>query len=238
MNRPAYWESPYCRELSAEVVHVQQNQDGTPMFACNQTIFYPQGGGQPGDIGQWLSSQNQCFPISNTTKSQDGFIWHSSPSGTPSIGQQVKLILNWQRRHHLMRTHSAMHLLSAAVQAPVTGGSIKELQGRLDFDCPTPPVKDDVENQINQWIHSNASVITEWADAETLAKNPQWARAMFAPPPDNAQHVRIVNIVGIDVQACGGTHVQSLKEIGVFKIIKIEKKGRINRRMVFALSQQ
>lgn len=236
MTVATYWETPYCRELSAEVVALRESEDGAPMFACSQTVFYPRGGGQPGDIGEWRTKDGGA-PIADTVKMEDGMIWHVASSGAPEKGAEVNLILDWTRRHQMMRTHTAMHLLYAAVSLPVTGSSMRELRGRLDFDCPTPPVREEVESTINGWIAADTEVKTEWADSAALSENPQWARAMFAPPPDDAQRVRIVNIVGIDIQACGGTHVKSLGEIGLLKIVKMEKKGRINRRMVFALSE-
>ncbi len=237
MTRALYWEDAYCRQTRARAA-AARTEDGNVFAALDATIFYPRGGGQPGDCGELRSADGAPLPVLDTVKDREtGAVWHLLQTDSPPpSGAELELRIDWTRRHGCMRAHTAMHLLCAAIHAPVTGGSMDALRGRIDFDCGALPDKAELEEKINGWITGNASVCARWTDEKELDDNPGLARAMSAPPPRGAGKVRLVEIAGIDLQACGGTHVAALGEIGKFQIRKIENKGRNNRRIQFQLA--
>jgi len=150
----------------------------------------------------------------------------------PAVGETVTLKLDWERRYRLMRMHSCMHMLCAAIPAPVTGGSIQDGRGRLDFDLPDPVDKEEVTDRLNALIAQDSSMQMRWISDEELADKPELVRTMSVKPPTGSGQVRIVEFEGIDLQPCGGTHVASTGEIGRVRVRKIEKKGRQNRRVI------
>ncbi|MEA3291004.1 MAG: alanyl-tRNA editing protein, partial [Pseudomonadota bacterium] len=150
----------------------------------------------------------------------------------PEAGEKVTLCIDWERRHRLMRMHSCMHMLCAVVPAPVTGGSVRDDgTARLDFDLPEPPDKQQLEQELNRLIEEDHPMRIEWISNQELAAQPELVRTMSVQPPTDAGRVRLINFEGADLQPCGGTHVAASGEIGKVRIKKIQKKGKINRRI-------
>lgn len=206
-------------------------------FTTQDSPFYPQGGGQPGDQGQvhWQDGQSA---IINTVKGPNGEAQlHQVGEGQPlpPVGQSVTITLDWARRHRLMRVHTALHLLCRVVGAGVTGGQISEEKGRLDFDLAESPDKAALEAELNALIAQDHSVSAEIIDEAILDEQPELVRTMSVQPPRGTGTLRMVRIgapeASIDYQPCGGTHVASTAEIGAITIGKIEKKGKANRRV-------
>ena len=238
MTLAMYWEDAYCRAAEAEVVGARTTDNGM-QIAFNRTIFYPRGGGQPGDCGEVCINNLRIIVADAIKDRESGIIWHCvAGDSQPKIatGMRANLILDWTRRHRMMRAHTAMHLLCAAVNAPVTGGGMDELRGRIDFDSEAPFDREEIARKMNEWIAADLPVSIRWADEKELDDNPALIRTMSVSPPRGAGKVRLVQIGDVDLQACGGTHVASLGEIGAASIVKIEKKGRINRRAAFQLA--
>ena len=223
-------EDGYLRHCKATVIEIDDN-----CVVVDQTVFYPEGGGQPGDTGTLIRANGDTVEIEDTFKAEkSGLHCHAvnSEASLPSPGEQVTLEIDWQRRYRLMRMHSCMHMLCAAIPAPVTGGSIQDGRGRLDFDLPDPVDKEEVTERLNVLIAQNASMQMRWISDEELAHKPELVRTMSVKPPTGSGQVRIVEFEGIDMQPCGGTHVASTGEIGCMRVRKIEKKGRQNRRVI------
>ena len=230
MTDELFRRDSYLKECNAVVVTAH---DG--VIVTDQTVFYPEGGGQPGDTGWILRADGGEFVVTDTQKdAETGEQQHhvSSDFDLPAIGETVTLKLDWERRYRLMRMHSCMHMLCAAIPAPVTGGSIQDGRGRLDFDLPEPVDKEEVTDRLNVLIAQNASMQLRWISDEELAHKPELVRTMSVKPPTGSGQVRIVEFEGIDMQPCGGTHVASTGEIGCIRVRKIEKKGRQNRRVI------
>ena len=220
----------YLKECDAVVVTAH---DG--VIVTDQTVFYPEGGGQPGDTGWIMGTDGREFVVTDTQKdAETGEQQHrlSSDFDLPAVGETVTLKLDWERRYRLMRMHSCMHMLCAAIPAPVTGGSIQDGRGRLDFDLPDPVDKEEVTDRLNALIAQDSSMQMRWISDEELADKPELVRTMSVKPPTGSGQVRIVEFEGIDLQPCGGTHVASTGEIGRVRVRKIEKKGRQNRRVI------
>ena len=220
----------YLKECSAVVVAVH---DG--VIVTDQTVFYPEGGGQPGDTGSIMHTDGREFVVTDTQKdAETGEQQHrvATDVDLPAVGETVTLKLDWERRYRLMRMHSCMHMLCAAIPAPVTGGSIQDGRGRLDFDLPDPVDKEEVTDRLNALIAQDSSMQMRWISDEELADKPELVRTMSVKPPTGSGQVRIVEFEGIDLQPCGGTHVASTGEIGRVRVRKIEKKGRQNRRVI------
>lgn len=237
MSEPKFRTDPYARELAVEVVaHTPEGG-----LVLSETIFYPTGGGQPGDSGevQW---DGQSVKIATTVKSRDGEIVlvPAEPVALPDPGTHVTQVLDWERRHRHMRVHTALHLLSVVIPLPVTGGSIGAEKGRLDFDMPEAATdKAVLEEQLNELIECDLTVTEDWITDDQLAANPGLVKTMSVKPPMGAGHVRLIRIGEaddqVDLQPCGGTHVARTGEIGRVRLGKIEKKGRQNRRVYLHL---
>ena len=229
---------PY--QSAAEAVVVGHTAEGG--ILVDQTVFYPTGGGQPGDSGQ-LEWGGGRMMIATAVKVEGGFVAlvPAEPVPLPPVGATVQQRLDWTRRHRHMRMHTALHLLSVVVPLPVTGGQIGAERGRLDFDMPDPPGDlAPLNAALNALIDRDLPVSDEWiTDAELLA-NPGLVKTMSVMPPMGQGHVRLVRIGSgasqIDLQPCGGTHVARTGEVGGVEITKIEKKGRQNRRLVLSLT--
>jgi misacylated tRNA(Ala) deacylase len=200
-------------------------------IVLDRTIFYATSGGQPGDSGSidGVAIATAVHPDGDKTR-----IVHVPAPGQqlPAAGATVALQLDWARRHRLMRMHTALHLLSVVFPYPVTGGSVGEEKGRLDFDMPDVPGDlPALEAQLNAFIDADHKVTSEWISDEEMAANPDLVKTMNVKPPMGQGRVRLIRIGDIDLQPCGGTHVASTAEIGPMKLGKIEKKGAINRRV-------
>ena len=207
----------------------------------DRTIFYPTGGGQPGDSG-WLNWQEGGCAILVAQKGDGGAVVLRPEAGAtmPAVGTVVTQSLDWARRYGHMRVHTALHLLSVVVPLPVTGGQISADRGRLDFDMPDPPADlTEIEAQLNGLIRRELPVTDLWITDEELAANPGLVKTMRVKPPQGQGRVRLVRIGQgadqIDLQPCGGTHVANTREIGPVTLGKIENKGRQNRRITLLL---
>ena len=209
----------------------------------DQTVFYAQGGGQPGDIGT-LAWQDGQAEVTNTTKGEEGVILHHLAEGAikPIVGARIRASLDWDRRHRLMRMHTGLHLLCTVVGAPVTGGSIGADKGRLDFDLADSPDREAIQAGLDAAIAADYPVILGQISDADLDANPGLVRTMSVQPPRNGGVIRMVRIGhedkdAFDYQPCGGTHVRSTGEVGSLMLGKIEKKGKQNRRISVLWSQ-
>ncbi len=221
----------YLSECNAQVLKVN-SMNG---IVLDQTVFYPVGGGQPGDKGE-LILNGKPINIATTVKDKEtGEIVHvpATDDLLPQVGDQVTAKIDWQTRYEHMKMHTALHLLCAVVPCGVTGGQIGASKSRLDFDVgDTQLDKVQISDAINQLITQGYSVSTEWVSDETLQQNPDLVRTMSVKPPQGAGRVRLLKIGdSVDLQPCGGTHVKNTQEIGVIKVSKIENKGKRNRRV-------
>lgn len=237
MTRMLFREDSYRREAPAVV------QDITPEggIVLNETLFYPTGGGQPGDSG-WISWDGQRMPIATTVKGEGEAIVlvPAEASALPPLGAHVTHELDWDRRHKHMRVHTALHLLSVVMPFAVTGGQISATHGRLDFDMPDAPHdRDEIEEALNELVDLDARVSQGWMTQAELEANPHLVKTMAVRPPKGVGDVRLIRIGEddgwIDLQPCGGTHVARTGEIGALRLGKMEKKGRMNRRVYLHL---
>ncbi|MCX5479909.1 alanyl-tRNA editing protein [Kaistia geumhonensis] len=201
----------------------------------DRTVFYATGGGQPGDIGRLERADGSMIEIATAvyggSKSE---IVHVPTAGSapPEIGETVVAHLDWPVRHRHMRIHTGLHLLTVAVPYPVTGGRIGAEEGHLDFDIDGPiPAKEEIDARLAEMIAADHPVTTEWITDDELLANPGLVKTMSVKPPMGSGRVRLVRIGDIDLQPCGGTHVQSTAEIGALAVSKIENKGKQNRRI-------
>ena len=204
-------------------------------IVLDRTVFYPRGGGQPGDSGVLKLAGGGEIEITDCFKDRDtGEHIHVAAEGAalPEIGAAVTAEIDWQRRHRMMRMHTALHLLCAVVEGGVTGGSIGAEKGRLDFDLPDTALdKEHITAELNRLIEENHPVGAKWISDEDLAANPELVRTMSVKPPSGQGRVRVLEIEGVDLQPCGGTHVKATGEIGRVRVGKIENKGKHNRRV-------
>ena len=237
---PLFRDDAYLRTTTTTVTAV--DEEGIQFDA---TIFYPRGGGQPGDSGTLTIDDGTIIAIADTVKGSDaGAIVHVladvPAEGAPSIavGASVTLTIDWERRHVLMRMHTALHLLSSLIEGSVTGGQIGIDKSRLDFDLPDTSLdKQALTEALNQLIEADTPVSARWITDAELDAQPDLVKTMSVAPPRGAGRVRLIDVPGIDLQACGGTHVARTGEIGPARISKIENKGRHNRRFVIRLDE-
>ena len=229
-------EDSYLRECGATLVGVTA-QGG---LVLDRTVFYGTSGGQPGDRGALTSSAGATISIESAifTDPAKSEIAHLPGAAAPiSVGDKVHAAIDWTQRYARMRMHTALHLLSAVLPYPVTGGSIGESESRLDFDIPEAGLdKAAIDEQLAKMIAADAEVKSRWISDEELAANPGLVKTMAVKPPMGAGRVRLIEIVGYDLQPCGGTHVRRTGEIGAVRVSGIEKKGKQNRRVRLALA--
>ena len=217
---------------------------GENWIELDRTVFYPIGGGQPGDIGAiHLLSDNTVLDVTDTQKAADSDqgIRHmvTAVPASFAIGASVSARLDWPRRHRLMRMHTCMHLLCAVIPGGVTGGSIRDGSARLDFDLPDTLLdKELITDELNRLITADHPVEARWISETELDAGPDLVRTMSVKPPRGQGQVRLLEIVGVDLQPCGGTHVARTGEIGAVRVKKIEKKGKHNRRVNIVLLMQ
>ncbi len=209
---------------------------GEGWIELDQTVLYAAAGGQPGDTGGIGGIE-----VTDTVKGPEpGAIRHLLAAGfeAPAVGTPVVVEVDWPRRHRLMRMHSALHLLCRAVDGVVTGGQVGDGKGRLDFDIPEPTLdKDAIAARVNAWIAGDHAIRHLWVEESELDARPELVRTLSVKPPRGQGRVRLVEIEGVDLQACGGTHVARTAEIGRIKVDKIEKKGRQNRRVAISFEE-
>ncbi len=235
MSDPLYHQHPYQKTLRTRISGIEGQ-----WLELESTIFYPAGGGQPGDTGI-LSVADRSFEVCDTRKGErSGSICHqlAETDHGLSVGEEVTLELDWSRRYRLMRMHTGLHLLCSLVPRGGTGGSVGERKSRLDFDLGDHSVdKLQLTEAINALVVADHPVSTEWISDAELDASPELVRTMSVQPPRGAGHIRMVRIAGVDFQPCGGTHVASTAEIGELRIAKIENKGRRNRRIHLLLEE-
>ena len=224
---------PYLRDANAKVVGVT-NEGG---IILDRAVFYPTGGGQPGDSGR-LNWDGGTLEIATAVKGEGDAVVlvPAEPAPMPAVGARVTQTLDWDRRHRHMRVHTALHLLSVVIPLPVTGGAIGAEKGRLDFMMPEPlEDRDAVEAALNGLIVRDLRVTEGWITDAELDANPQLVKTMSVKPPMGSGKVRLIGIGEgadqVDLQPCGGTHVASTAEIGPVRLGKIENKGKQNRRV-------
>lgn len=207
----------------------------------DRTVFYPTGGGQPGDFGVLRRADGATIAIADTRKGQaPGEILHVPAPDQPAVnvGDKVTAEIDWDRRYRLMRMHTCLHLLCAVVPAGVTGGQVGDGKGRLDFDLGDQTLdKDKIGESLNALIAANHAVSPRWISDEELAAQPELVRTMSVKPPTGQGRVRLLDIAGVDLQPCGGTHLRATGEIGPVRIEKIESKGKRNRRVIVAFAE-
>ncbi len=204
-------------------------------IVLDRTIFYATSGGQPGDIGRLERADGSFVDIGGTIH-PDGdksAIVHLSAEGSPTMraGEEVIAHIDWDRRHKLMRMHTALHLVTVVLPYPITGAAVGEDKGRVDFNLPEVPDAAEIENKLNALVEAGHAVTSEWITDAELEANPGLIKSMNVKPPMGQGRVRLVRIGDIDLQPCGGTHVRNTREIGPLRLGKIEKKGAINRRV-------
>lgn len=237
MSVPLFLDDAYLRDASGVVVG-HTDAGGVILDA---SLFYATGGGQPGDSGR-ITWEGGALTVATAIKGDGGAIVliPAEPSPLPPIGASVVQSIDWGRRHGHMRIHTALHLLSVVIPLPVTGGSIGADKGRLDFAMPEPPEdKAAIERALNALIEQDLKVSDSWITDADLLADPSIVKTMSVMPPTGQGHVRLVRIgdeaTQIDLQPCGGTHVARTSEIGRIRLGKIEKKGRVNRRVAIHL---
>ncbi len=239
MTEQLYRSAPYTKEAQATVVALTPEGG----LVLDRTLFYPTGGGQPGDAGvvRWSGGE---IAIATTVKGEGEAIVliPGEAAAMPPEGAPVVQALDWGRRHRHMRVHTALHLLSVVIPLPVTGGSIAPDKGRLDFDMPeSPHGKEALEAALNDLVEADLPVVEDWITDEGLRANPSLVKTMSVQPPTGQGRVRLIRIgtgaEQVDLQPCGGTHVARTGEIGRLRLGKIEKKGARNRRVYLHLDE-
>ena len=236
MTEEIFRSHPYKQKCDAIITAVH-----TGAVELDRTVFYPMGGGQPGDLGALKLASGVSLLVTDTRRgSEAGQILHLIEDATDMlIGMKVTACICWPRRHRLMRMHTCLHLLSAVIAAGVTGGSVRDGSGRLDFDLPESNLdKESLTRDLNRLISDDHRVVTRWITDEELDTQPELVKTMSVKPPRGHGWIRLLEIEGVDLQPCGGTHVAGTKEIGHVRVSKIEKKGKHNRRVTVELEEE
>jgi len=220
-------DDSYLRECDATVVAVSDEA-----LMLDRTIFYPLGGGQPGDTGT-LAFAGSTVDIVDTRYADDGSIRHILADGAelPSAGDSVHVSLDWGRRYRHMRMHTAMHLLGSVLHYGVTGGNISTEKSRLDFDMEETVDKESVSAALLDLVAADHAISCRWISEAELDAQPELVRTMSVQPPRGKGSIRLLEIDSVDLQPCGGTHLHSTAEVGAVRIGKVEKKGKRNRRV-------
>jgi len=230
-------DDAYLKSCDARVLALTE-QGGVIL---DRTVFYATSGGQPGDTGVIIAQDGTRIPIStaiytDAAKSEIAHVVVSGPT-PPKIGDSVTAEVDWDKRYARMRMHTALHLLSAVLPYAVTGGSVGEVESRLDFDIPEAGLdKGAITAKVAEMIATNATVSSRWITDAELEANPGLVKTMSVKPPMGTGRVRLIEIAGLDLQPCGGTHVRATGEIGAVRVTQIEKKGKQNRRVRLALA--
>ena len=208
----------------------------------NRTAFYPGGGGQPADFGTIQSENGETFSVNGAKRQGQDWLYTIDGDKLPEVGEAVRCNIDWQRRYALMRTHTAMHILCGVVfrdfGALVTGGNMTPGQGRLDFEFEQlqRDMVEDIEAKINQEVQAARPIEIQILPREAAFKIPDLIRTKINLLPQHIQEIRTVHIVGLDLQADGGTHVANTEEVGPLRILQYKSKGRLNKRLVVGLT--
>lgn len=235
MTRELFREDSYLKDCQATITSLTDAGIET-----DQSVFYPHGGGQLGDIGTLVTASGERVAITDTIKDREtGKQFHVVENTSAlTVGDALSLELDWPRRYQLMRFHSCLHMLCSLIDAPVTSGSIQVDRARLDFDLQDPIDKEPLTQALNELVARDVAMSTRWITDAELDAQPELVRTMSVQPPRNAQGtIRLVEFEGIDLQPCGGTHIASTAEIGAVRVKKIEKKGKMNRRIIVVFDE-
>ena len=231
-------EDSYLQDCSATVVGLTEAGG----VVLDRTVFYAASGGQPADRGVLTTATGDAVAIANvgytdSAKSEIAHLPAVSAGPQLKVGEPVQAAIDWSLRYARMRMHTALHLLSAVLPYPVTGGAVGDSEGRLDFDTPEAGLdKDEITRKLAEMIATGAEVRARWITDAELAAQPGLVKTMSVKPPMGTGRVRLIEIVGYDLQPCGGTHVRRTAEIGAVRVTQIEKKGKLNRRVRLALA--
>ena len=233
MTEPVFRDEPYRREVDARIAGMDERG-----IRLDRSVFYPRSGGQAGDAGELLLAGGARIAIADTVKGEGAGIVHVPAPGQEAAvaalapGEAVTARIDWERRHRHMRFHTATHLLCAVVPHQTNGCSITSGYARLDFDMVEPLDREHLERELARLVAEAHPVRTVWiTDAELDAK-PELVRTMSVQPPRGVGRIRLLEIEGVDLQPCGGTHVANTSEIGAIRVVKIEKKSARSRRVV------
>jgi misacylated tRNA(Ala) deacylase len=228
-------DDAYLKSANARVIAVHERG-----IELDRTIFYPQGGGQMGDSGSLLRANGMRIAITDTRKGDAlDAVLHIADAGAawPEVGEPVTIEIDWARRYALMRLHTALHVMSCVVVAPVTGGNISPDKGRLDFDIDMSLLDGArIERETNALIARGVETATVWITDAELDARPELVKTMSVQPPRGAGRVRLLSIPDIDLQPCGGTHVCNIAEIGGIRVLRIRSEGKRNKRVEIALA--
>jgi misacylated tRNA(Ala) deacylase len=233
ITEPLFQQDAYLRACAAKVIEA-----GEGGVVLDRTVFYPLGGGQPGDTGTLRAADGRDWRVTDARKGEGGRILHVLEVGVtpPEVGTAVDARLDWERRHAHMRMHTCLHLLGSVLRYGVTGGQIAADKGRLDFDTQDEIDKDAVTAAVNALVAANHGVRSLWITDEELDRQPELVRTLSVQPPRGAGRIRLLEIPGVDLQPCGGTHVAATGEIGPVAVIKVENKGKRNKRVYIAFA--
>ena len=226
-------EDAYLKDCAATVLGV--NERGGVVL--DRTCFYATSGGQAGDKGVMRDPSGREIALATAVytdplKTEIAHVAADAGFARPEVGSAVSVEIDWASRYARMRMHTALHLLSAVLPYPVTGGAVNEDDSRLDFDIPEAGLdKDEITTRVNEMITADAEVRSRWITDAELEANPGLVKTMSVKPPTGSGRVRLIEIVGFDLQPCGGTHVRRTGEIGAIRVTQIEKKGKQNRRV-------
>ena len=224
-----YLKDSYTKSFEEKILLVEGDK-----IITQDSSFYAQSGGQPGDMGV-LEINDKKFNVINTVKHELG-IAHVVDSENLNLSGQIKGYIDWDHRYRLMKMHTTMHLMCAALPYYVTGGSIGLEKSRIDFDLGEETFEFETLNKIiNEFIQQSHSISYQWITNDELDQKPELVRTLSVKPPRTNDKIRLVKIGDIDLQPCGGTHVANTNEIGEFKFMKYESKGKMNKRVQFTL---
>jgi misacylated tRNA(Ala) deacylase len=230
-------DDSYLQDCEARIVAITE-QGG---IVLDRTVFYATSGGQPGDTGTMIFADGTRIAIANAiyTDVQKSEIAHvpADAALAARVGDVVRAEIDWEPRYGRMKIHTALHLLSVVLPYPITGASVGNVDGRADFDIPDAGHdKEAIAAKIAAMIATDAAVSSRWISDAELEANPGLIKSMSVKPPMGTGQVRLIEIAGLDLQPCGGTHVRTLHEIGAVAVTGIEKKGKQNRRVHIALA--
>jgi len=233
MTEWLFQNDAYLKSCTARVVEV--SPDG---IVLDRTVFYPLGGGQPGDTGRLESADGREWRVLDTRKGEGGRILHKVADGTPPpmCGEEVEATIDWERRYLHMRMHTGLHLLGSVLRFGVTGGQIAADRSRLDFDTQEEIDPDRVNAALHDLVAANRRLSCRWITDEELDRQPELVRTLSVQPPRGAGRIRLLEIDGTDLQPCGGTHVNATGEVGPLVVTRVENKGRHNKRVYVAFA--
>ncbi len=235
MTDELFREDSYLKECEATVTAA-----ATGLVVLDRTVFYPTGGGQPGDAGVLVLPDGAEIAVLDTVKRDDAIV-HVIAEGAapPAPGTQVTARIDWERRHRHMRMHSLLHLVCAAVPCRITGAQVGAEKSRIDFDTGEHVLeKEALAAELNRLVDADLALSHRWIDEAELDANPGLVRTMSVQPPRGGGRVRLMEVAGVDLQPCGGTHVARSGEIGKVAVAKIENKGKRNRRVNVVLVEE